>query len=166
MAMLSSCVKDMDIDSLEDSGALPIVDTELVTSNFDLTAMNASESRIITDTVTLNIGTPEFSKQQLSQANLTFKFLNSSPHYFNVDFEFLNDSDELRHQVNVSVSPGTSDNPSSIETLILIEEPEILNFRECKKLIYKIKLPQDKELSSSENMGSLILTSKANFFFE
>ncbi|MEO6347836.1 MAG: hypothetical protein ABIO60_07990, partial [Aquaticitalea sp.] len=103
---------------------------------------------------------------EMKKTSLSFKFINSFDADFKVDFEFLNDANELKYLVHVPVTSGSIEKPMSVETIVTIKEPEIKIFKETTKLVYKISPIVSLNPFSPDTNGSISLQSNASFLFE
>ncbi|MCB0446211.1 MAG: hypothetical protein KDD03_01610 [Gelidibacter sp.] len=170
LVTVTSCVKDVDFDQTENIVPSPILESNLIYST--LVAPNfiddSTQQEVITltDTTRVEVISSDFFVDQLSKANLTFRFINSIDRQFVVDFEFLNDNDELKYNIQMPVPSGTVNSPILSETTVTIEEPELTSFKEATKLVYKITLPPTTTPLTSNTAGQLELQSKATLYFE
>ncbi|MCK8480047.1 hypothetical protein [Psychroserpens algicola] len=168
--LVTSCVSDTDFEQAEDILPTPTFESSLIFSN--LTASNFVDSEtqqevvVLTDTTRLEYINSDFFVDQLLKTNLTFQFTNSLDRNFNIDFEFVNDANELQYLAQVQVPSGQIDNPVFVEANFLIEEPELSTFEDATTLIYKITLPPTTAPIEAETQGILKLESRATFYFE
>lgn len=170
LASLTSCVSDVDFNQAEVIMPSPTLESNLIYStliapNF-IDQQTQLEAVMVSDTTRLEVLSSDFFVDQLAKANLSFKFTNSIQRDFLVDFEFLNDTNELRYHVQVLVHSGVVTNPILSETTVLIDEPEITTFKEATKLVYKISLPPSTSPIGPNSQGQLDLQSKATLYFE
>ena len=166
---LTSCYKDGEIvlDSKQPSSK--------ITSDLIITTINASsfidsktqqERLIHIDTTSLDIVSADFLIEELIKTNLSFQFKNSMNSDFRIEFEFLNDRNEVKFEFQIPVSAGTKEKPVVVETSVIIESSELTNFKESTKLVYKvIFLHSDKPLSR-DSIGVLELHSNATYLFD
>lgn len=166
----TSCVKDADFDLGVEAETLPIVEANLMVNNlgaFDfMDVASEQDGTVYTDTIILNLSTPEFPISQLKETTLNLKLINSLETEFMVEFEFLNELDRLTYSVQVPVYSATLETPIKVETIVFIKEPEITLFKEATKLVYKIRLPKNELPVDSNDIGNLILVSGTTLFFE
>jgi hypothetical protein len=107
-----------------------------------------------------------FFKEKLTKSNLTFQLKNSLNNDFRIDFEFLNEKDELKFSLQIPISAGSKEKPTTVETSVLIEAPELQIFSESTKLVYKITLLSNDKPLMPETEGLLELHSDATYFFD
>jgi len=170
MAVMTSCVRDVDFSQSENIVPTPTLEADLIYSSLRasqfIDADTQMEATTIIDTVRLEYINSEFFIDQLLKTNLTFQFTNSLERAFLVDFEYLNNQDELRYFLQIEIPQGSPSNPVTVETNVLIEEPNLSIFEEAIKLVYKITLPPASNPLESTDQGELKLQSKSTFYFE
>ena len=129
--------------------------------------IESESSKIVVDTIILDFETSQkMLMDHLKETTLTFKFINTIELDYTVDFEFLDDLNNLKYKVHVPISAGSVDDAVTVETIAFIEEPEILNFKSATKLVYKITLQETMNSLSSTAEGKLSLLSKATYFYK
>ena len=167
---LNSCVKDVDVNQPESSAPLPILDSELISSTLEATDFmedgKSENLQPLTDTLNLAPIRSDFFIDEIEKINLSFKFINSLNANFKVDFEFLNDDNDLKYTVQVPISSGSIEKPISVETIVTIKEPELKIFKEATKLVYRISGLQNSKPFTPETKGTIELQSKASFLLD
>ncbi|MDG5492488.1 hypothetical protein [Psychroserpens sp. SPM9] len=170
LIFLNSCVSDVDFDQTENILPTPVFESSLMYSNLEapnfIDEATQQEVIILTDTTRLEYINSDFFVDQLIKTNLNFQFANSLDRHFSIDFEFVNDADELRYLAEIEVPPGQPNAPSVVVSNFLIEEPELSVFEEATKLIFKITLPPSTNPIDTNTLGRLELDSKVTFYFE
>lgn len=160
----------MDFVLEEDAVTLPMIESDLMItllSASDFKTPTITQNRVVfSDTLPLNLATPDFLLHQLNKTNLTFQLINTLDTHFKIDFEFLNQVDEVKYTVQVPISAGAADAPIKVETMVFIEEPEIEIFKVATKLVYKITLPQSEKPIALDANGFIALQSKKMLFFD
>lgn len=167
---LTSCVKDSDFSATETKLPTQSIDSDLVISTLDandfIDTSERKEVIVRTDTMFLEGMNSELFLGQLTQTQLSFKFINTLDRDFKVDFEFLNAEHKVIHNVHVPISAGTIDTPRAVEATVIIKEPELINFKEASKLIYKITLPPTEKPLNTDTDGKISLLSKATHLYD
>ncbi len=160
----------MDLVLEEDAVTFPMIESDLMItllSASDFKTQRSAQDRVVfSDTLPLNLVTPEFLMEQLKKTNLTFQFTNTLDTNFKIDFEFLNQEDELIYTVQVPISAGSTDAPIKVETIVFIEAPEIEILKVATKLVCKITLSQNEKPVALDANGFIALRSKKILFFE
>ncbi len=166
----NSCVKDSTTDQEQ-----TIESSSTITSELMLTTLNATsfinDSGQLIKTIRIDSNFPELSSStffidQLSKTNLTFKLSNSFEQEFKIDVEFLNDKDDLKYTLQIPVSSGTIEKPTTVETKAVIESPELATFKEATKIVYIITMLPDNEGNLVSSEVTLEIQSTANFFVD
>lgn len=166
----TSCDKDNDL--ILDNTSQP---TSKITSDLIVSSLKASafieestqqERLIYIDTTSLDLVNSDLLMEELIKSKLSFQFKNSLNRDFRVDFEFLNNRDELKFELQIPISAATIEKPTVVETSVIIESSELTSFKKATKLVYKITLLPSDESLSRESEGSLDLQSNASYFFD
>lgn len=168
--VLSSCVKDVDINLEENIAPLPILESELMTRTLGITDFINTEkfqtSHMVIDTLDMALIRSSFFIDEMKKTSLSLKFTNSLDTEFKMDFEFLNDANELKYTVHVPIASGSVENPMHIETTVNIKEPELKIFKEATKMVFKLSPILVSKPISTNTKGSISFQSKVTFLFE
>ena len=126
--LLTACVKDTDFDQANDITLTPVVELDLIYFNIDageffdestgtpiLTVSDTTEIRFLDD--------PEI-QESLRRADFYFRFTNSIPRNFNVDFQFLSEQNDTTYITGTNVIAGTLDIPVVTEFEQIVERPD------------------------------------------
>lgn len=161
----TACIKNTDFDQGEDIFLSPIVDLNLI--YFDLTtrdfydSINAVPILTIRDTTEIKFLDDSTLLKNLQRVEFYFKFTNSIPRDFQVDFQFLSEMNDTAYVTGTSVLQGNVLNPVGTEFLENVEGDGILQLTQANKIVVSVSIPPN-----SENLeGSLNLKSKATYFF-
>lgn len=161
-----SCVKDTDFDQAEEIILTPVVELDLIFFNLEagdfydettnteiLTVRDTTEIRFLDDTEI---------QESLVQADFFFRFTNSIPRTFNVDFEFLNEENQLTYSTSTSVNQGNSSNPVITEFEQTVAGEDITRLTMADRVVVSVTIP-----SSDDSLeGLLNLKSKTTYFLE
>ena len=161
-----SCIKDTDFDNAEAITLTPIVDLNLI--HFDIGAEEFYDETTATPILTVRDTTeirflddPEI-QESLLRAEFYYKFTNSIPRDFLVDFQFLSEANDTAYVFQAFVDQGTLNNPVQSEHIDNVEGEEIIQLTLASKLVVSVTLS-----SSDENLeGNLNLQSKTTYYLE
>lgn len=166
--IFSSCVKDGEFAQEETAKVLPVVQSELILSSIQATDFilndTQEENLILSDTTDVYLLPSDLFETRLKKAELLFDLTNSIDRNFNINFEFLNASDEVKYMIKVPVSAGSAEKPVTVGINAAIEGAELKEFKEVTKLVYKISLSEDTTPVPSDTSGSIEVSSLANMF--
>ena len=166
---LASCDKDGEIvlDSNQSTSKITsdLIVTTLKASSF-IDKKTQQERLIHLDTTSLDLISSDFMIEELIKTNLSFQFKNSLNRDFRIEFEFLNDRNEVKFELQIPISAGTKEKPVIVETSVIIESSELTSFKESTKLVYKITLLHSDQPLSRESEGALELHSNATYLFD
>lgn len=159
-------MKDTDFDQAENIALTPVVELNLIYFNvvaqefFD--SISSNPILTIRDTTELRFLDDGGVQESLKRAEFYFKFTNSIPREFSVNFQFLNVLNVETYATQTTVSEGAEANPIITEFTQNVEGEDILNLTQADKVVVSVTIP-----SSDENLeGSLNLKSKTTYYFE
>ncbi|MDP2685816.1 MAG: hypothetical protein Q8O62_01260 [Aequorivita sp.] len=163
---LISCIKDTDFDQTEDIALTPIVELDLIYFNlradrfFD--SINSNPILTVRDTTEIKFLDDTGLQESLKRAEFYFKFTNSIPRSFQVDFQFLSETNDTTYVSGTSVAEGAPATPVITEFIENVEGDDILEITKANKVVVSVTIP-----SSDENLeGTLNLKSKTTYFLE
>jgi hypothetical protein len=162
----TSCIKNTDFDQAENIALTPVVELDLIYFNlrgsdfFD--TINSSPILTVTDTTEIKFLDDSTLQESLKRAEFYFKFTNSIPRSFQVDFQFLSETNDTTYVAATSVNQGQPNAPVITEYIENVEEEDILRLTQANKVVVSVTIP-----SSNENLeGTLNLKSKTTYFLE
>ncbi|MCB0464323.1 MAG: hypothetical protein KDC78_01430 [Aequorivita sp.] len=162
----TACIKDTDFDQAEDIALTPVIELNLIYFNlpanrfFD--TINSTQILTVRDTTEIRFLDDSTLQESLKRAEFYFKFTNSIPRNFQVDFQFLSEVNDTTYITGTSVSQGTLSSPEITEFIENIEGEDILRLTQANKVVVSVTIP-----SSNENLeGTLNLQSKTTYFLE
>lgn len=165
-----SCIDNTDFGQADDITPSPVLESSLIYATLTapdfIDATTQQERTMISDTTRIEIISDDFFVDHMIRTDLTYLLTNSLERDFQIDFEFLNDENEIRYQIEINVAAGNQSDPVTNEVNVLIEEPEISTFKEATKVVYKIILPITNSPLTSSSEGEIELQSKATFYLE
>jgi len=162
----SSCVKDTDFDQAQDIVLTPVVELNLI--HFDLEAQDFYDGATMTERLTVS-DTTEIKfldgsgfQESLVRAEFLFRFKNSIPRNFNVDFQFLDSLRQPTYFTGTLVNQGSVANEVTTEFTQNVEGEDLLLLTTSDRVVVSVTIPD-----SGPNLeGNLKLQSKATYFFE
>jgi hypothetical protein len=166
LMLLSACVKDTDFDQAQEITLTPVVELDLI--YFTLSAgdffdeINNIPRLTITDTTEIRFLDDTDTQESLRRADFYFKFTNSIPRSFQVDFMFLSEQNDTTYSTQTSVNMGTIADPMITEFEETIEGDEILQLTMANRVVVAVTIPSaDPDLE-----GELNLQSKTTYYLE
>jgi hypothetical protein len=166
IAFFSACVKDTDFDQANDIVVSPIVELDLI--YFDLPAItffdtiNSIPILTVSDTTNLPWLNDEEIRTSLKRAEFYFKATNSIEREFQLDFQFLNEQNEVTYMLQTQVEQGTITNPLITEFIENVEGEDLADLTLAEKVVVLLTIP-----SANENLdGTINLESKATYYLE
>lgn len=164
--LFSSCIKDTDFDQTENIVATPVFEVNLI--HFDLDANRfydpTTSNQILTvrDTTIIDFFDDGGVQDNLERAEFYFKFTNTIPRNFQVDFQFLSELNNTTYTTQTAVLQGAPSNAKITEFIENVEGEDILNLTLANKVVVSVTIPD-----SNENLqGNLNLKSKTTYYFK
>lgn len=164
--LLTGCVKDTNFDEAENITLTPVVELDLI--YFNLTASDFFDSSTsnprltVTDTTELPFLDDGFAQEDLKKADFLFKFNNSIPRNFDVNFQFLTSENQETYSTQTSVDQGSPQNPQPTDFTQTVEGQDLTELTQASKVVVSVTIA-----SSNENLeGELNLKSKTTYYLE
>jgi len=160
----SACIKDTDFDQTEEIEISPTIELDFLFFNLHSQSFieNGVTNLVISDTTNFNFLNDDFVVDHLERAEFFFKNTNSIPAQFTLQFEFLNENNELQYEVNVPINAGSITNPVISEQFENIEGDDIISLTLADKVVLTITA-----LSSVDDLdGTLKLQSKTTYYLK
>lgn len=129
--ILSSCVKNLDFDQIDNFSARPVFESSLVYFTLDqvdfFDLVNSVEVVTpIDDTSGFTVLKSKFFRDNLIKAELNFEVNNQFNRRFTVNITFLNDANIETHKFNPIVVTENNQNFSQLETINISNNPQFL----------------------------------------
>jgi hypothetical protein len=162
--LLFSCVKDVDLDQIDEVVIPPTAAIDLVF--FDLEASDlkdtSSGAKVASDDTRLEFLDDDYIQDGLMRADFIFKFVNTFQQPGTATVKFLSASNSLRHQVVIDIPSGTANSPA------VVNITEIVGVEQISRIRNSIKMSVDIEIfpNSEPLEGTLKMESKAYYYFE
>lgn len=160
----TACIKNTDFDQSEDIVLTPVIDLNLIYFNLQTRdfydSITSTPILTVRDTTLIKFLDDSTLQEDLRRVEFYFKFTNSIPRNFQVDFQFLSEMNDTTYFAETSVDQGTLSTPVITEFIENIEGDAILELTKANKVVVSVTIP-----SNSENLdGELNLKSKATYF--
>ncbi|MDN3724321.1 hypothetical protein QRD02_07990 [Aequorivita sp. SDUM287046] len=162
----TACIKDTDFDQAEQIALTPIVELDLI--YFDIQAnrffdsINSTPVLTVRDTTEIKFLDDGTLQESLKRAEFYFKFTNSIPRDFLVNFQFLSEANDTTYATGTPVAQGSLAAPVVTEFVENVEGENILLLTQAHKVVVSVSIP-----SSDETLeGNLNLKSKTTYFLE
>lgn len=162
----TACVRDTDFDQADDIALTPIFELDLI--YFNLAAerfydtINSTPILTVRDTTEIKFLDDSTLQESLKKAEFYFRFTNSIPRKFQVDFQFLSELNDTTYITGTPVVQGSLTTPVNTEFTEIVEGDAIIELTQANKVVVSVTIP-----SSKENLeGTLNLKSKTTYFLE
>lgn len=164
--LATACIKDTDFDQTEAIELTPIIELDLIYFNLDAgqfyDTINSNPILTVSDTTEIKFLDDSTLHESLRRAEFYFRFANSIPRNFQVDFQFLGETNDTTYVAGTPVSEGLPTAPVITEYIENVEGEDILQLTRANKVVVSVTIP-----SSDENLeGTLNLKSKTTYFLE
>jgi len=162
----TSCVRDTDFNQAEDVALTPIIELDLISFNLSANnfydSINSNPILSVTDTTEIRFLNDGELQDRLQKAEFYFKFTNSIPRNFQVDFQFLSETNDTAYVAGTRVDEGQPATPVITEYTEIVENADIFKLTQANKVVVTVAID-----SSSQNLeGDLNLKSKTTYFLQ
>ena len=162
----TGCIKDTDFDQAENIALTPINELNLIYFNIGAESFyddsTATEILTVRDTTEIRFLDDQEIQEGLRRVDFYFKFTNSIPRDFLVDFRFISEMNDTTYTAQTPVASGTIQDPVITEFIEIVDGDGIVNLTMSNRLVVTVTIP-----SSDENLdGYLNLQSKATYYLE
>ncbi|MDC8005598.1 hypothetical protein POV27_16180 [Aureisphaera galaxeae] len=162
-----SCVKDTDFDEAENVAATPVVELNLIHFNVGANefydTITNTPRLILTDTTEIRFLDDTEIQESLLRADFLFRFRNSIPRTFVVDFQFLSEQNEITYATSTTVPAGTEQIPATPPDFIqVVEGDDIALLTQANKVVANVTIPS----ADADLVGNLNLQSKTTYYLE
>ncbi len=160
--LVAACVKDTDFDQAQDITLTPIIELNLIFFNVTVGDFFDGTSPLpnltITDTTEIRFLDDTSIQESLRRADFYFKFTNSIPSEFQVDFQFLSELNDTTFTTGTTVVPGTVSSPVVTEFEEIIEGDDILQLTMADKVVVSVTIQSnDPDLEGELNLQSKVI---------
>lgn len=160
---LMGCVKDIDLDQVEDIQLKPAAVIDLVDFKLEADLSNNYDPGVPVKhdkTVPFELITDDL-KESVSSVDLYFKYYNSLPRLFNGTILFLNDKNRVRQKIEFEIPPGTKEDPETFNFTHTFEGNDLRSLHQATKV--RVELEMQPGVKALE--GILQLQSSAAYRF-
>lgn len=162
--LFTACIKNTDFDQSENIVLTPIIDLNLIYFNLQTSdfydSITSTPILTVRDTTLIKFLDDSTLNEKLRRVEFYFKFTNSIPRNFQVDFQFLSEMNDTTYLANTSVNQGSLTVPIITEFIENVEGDAIIELTKANKVVVSVTIP-----AASENLeGKLNLKSKATYF--
>lgn len=162
----TACIRDTDFDQAEDIALTPVIELDLIYFNIQASrffdTITSTPILTVRDTTLIKFLDDSTLQESLKRAEFYFKFTNSIPRDFQVDFQFLSELNDTTYVAETSVAQGTLATPVITEFTENIVGDGVLQLTQANKVVVSVTIP-----SADENLeGILNLKSKTTYFLE
>ncbi|NNF30607.1 MAG: hypothetical protein HKN66_04370 [Flavobacteriaceae bacterium] len=161
-----ACVKDTDFDQAEEIALTPVVELDLIYFNIEAGEFYDEVNNIpiptLTDTTEIRFLDDTEIQESLRRADFFFKFTNSIPRNFQVDFQFLSEQNDTTYATQTSVAEGSVQTPVITEFEEIIEGDDILQVTMANRIVVSVTIPD----ANPDLEGTLNLQSKTTYYLE
>jgi hypothetical protein len=164
--LFSGCIKDTDFDQAEDIALTPINELNLIHFNVNAGSFydesTATEILTVRDTTEIRFLDDEEIQDGLKRVDFYFKFTNTIPRDFLVDFQFISEMNDTTYVFQTPVASGALQDPVISELIEIVEGDGIVDLTMSDRLVISITIP-----SADENLeGYLNLQSITTYYLE
>lgn len=154
---ITSCVKNVDFDQVDNIELIPIVKASLV--HFDVTASDFEFSSFTTDIADFHLFDSNVVQDDVTKIELIFEIENSFNKDFNIIFSFLNDENEIVSVINLLSSSNTN-----LNEIIIFENQALENLLSAKAIIVSVNLIENSNITTPQM--NLNFKSAADVYFK
>ena len=162
--LVFSCVKDVDLDQIDEIVIPPTAAIDLV--YFDLEAPDledtSRDTKAASDDLRLEFLDDDYIQEGLIRADFIYKFINTFPQPATATIKFLSESNSVRHQIIIDIPAGSDSAPAVVNVSDIINQDQISRIRNSIKMSVDIELFPNAEALE----GTLKMESKAYYYFE
>ncbi|WP_310991123.1 hypothetical protein [Aequorivita marina] len=162
----TACVKNTDFEQGENVVLTPTIDLNLIYFNLRTEdfydSITATPILTLRDTTKVKFLDDSTLMKNLKRAEFYFKFTNSIPRDFQVDFQFLSEFNDTTYVTETGVNQGTTAVPVETEFIENVEGNAISELTKANKVVVSVTIP-----AGSDSLdGVLNLKSMATYYFE
>lgn len=166
MCTATSCFNDTDFEQADDVVVSPVIELDLI--YFDINASQFYNTNtntpnlVVRDTTAIEFIEGSDIRDILTRADFLFKFTNTIPQGFSINFDFLSQNNDLQYASSTQVNAGSFDTPVKTIFIDTLLGDDITNLTFSNKVVISVTIPS----STASISGNLNLQSKATYFLE
>ena len=170
IATITSCVKDVDFDQADNILLTPVLASSILYTEVEASRFseNGMEIEIVRDSIdNIEIFRDEFVKDNLVKVELSFEAANTINRTFNLQIDFLNDTNELQHMLSFDVLQSSSGNDVLTNYTEIFEDASLDVLKLTTKMVITLTLypSSDGSMLNEDSIGKVALKSKGIFYF-
>ncbi|NQX86955.1 MAG: hypothetical protein HRT67_13830 [Flavobacteriaceae bacterium] len=169
--VLVSCIKDVDFDQVEDFALTPVASASVIYSNIDVSRFYDNDEELESESVTdairdITVFTDDVVLENLVKAELIFGSVNSINRSFDIQVDFLSESDETLHTFSFNTAPSVSGNDFITEHTELFENEslEALKATRHMRMTFNLHSSTDGSTLDENSTGRIVVKSRGNFY--
>ncbi|GAA4238510.1 hypothetical protein GCM10022291_29250 [Postechiella marina] len=160
-----SCTEEIDLDQVNDLEINPVLESSLF--YFEAAAgdffLGGSGAYTAGDYVVLDIFDNEFVNDNLIKAELVFETVNSINRAYQVQVDFLDNTNTLRHSFTFSADASPNNENLTFEHIEVFEDETLENLKETTTLVFRLTMLPGAPVDPN-SPGSIHLKSKGVFY--
>ncbi|MDX1463886.1 MAG: hypothetical protein R3359_12575 [Marinirhabdus sp.] len=164
--LIFSCVKDTDFEQANDIVLTPVYELDLIYFTVQARefydSITQSPRLTVIDTTQIRFLDDSFVQDDLKKAEFTFNFTNSVSSNFQVDFQFLNASNDTTYSAQADVFAGSVENPRLTSVVETVNEDDVQFLTQADRVVVAVSLAEPID----SLVGALNLQSKTTYFLE
>lgn len=164
----TSCTKEVDFNQINDLVLEPVVASDLIFFNAPATKfyVNGIELSTVKDSVIIDLFNRDFVVENLVKAEFVFEATNSINRAFNVQVDFKDDSNVLRHSFSVSSTASPTNSDIVITHTEVFENATLDALKASNKIVLTVQALSGGIPLNDNTPGRIQLKSKGIFYLK
>ena len=163
-----SCTKEVDFNQINDLEINPVIESNLF--YFDATAGDfiiggSDEFSTPPEFIIIDIFNNQFVKDNLIKAELLFETVNSINRAYQVQVDFFDNANQLRHTFTFSTEASITNDDLTNQYLEVFEGDALINLKQTTKLAFTLTMLPGAPINTS-TQGRIHLESKGTFYLK
>lgn len=165
---ITSCTKDVDFNQIDDLVLQPVVASDLIFFNAPATKfyVNGSELSTVKDSVIIDLFNRDFVVENLVKAEFVFEATNSINRAFNVQIDFKDDLNVLRHSFSVSSTASPTNSDILVTHIEVFENATLDALKASNKVVLTVQALSGGSPLNDNTPGRIHLKSKGIFYLK
>lgn len=164
----TSCTKEVDFNQAKNLVLEPIVASDLIFFNAPATKfhVNGVELSTVRDSVIIDLFNRDFVVDNLIKAEFVFETTNSINRAFNVQVDFLDSLDVLRHSFSISTLASPTNNDITVTHTEVFENASLDDLKSSNKVVLTVQALSGGSPLNDDTPGRIHLKSKGIFYLK
>ncbi|MCF7569554.1 hypothetical protein L3X37_14490 [Sabulilitoribacter arenilitoris] len=164
----NSCTKEVDFNQAKDLVLEPIVASDLIFFKAPAIKFNVNgvELSTVRDSVIIDLFNRDFVVENLVKAEFVFETKNSINRAFNVQVDFLDSFDALRHSFSISTLASPTNNDITVMHTEVFENASLDDLKSSNKVVLTVQALSSGALLNDNTQGRIQLKSKGIFYLK